>query len=71
MNTRTQTKPKFFDCVQHTIEQLNALNESCDGCLIETDQREELCLLILAAAKDAGLESDDDVTEQWRNGELI
>ncbi len=52
--------------VQLTVEQLNTLNESCDGCLIETDQREVLCALILAAAKDAGLESDDDVTEQWR-----
>lgn len=52
--------------VQHTVERLNTLNESCDGCLIETDQREDLCALILAAAKDAGLESDDDVTEQWR-----
>ena len=57
---------KILQLVQHTVEQLNTLNDSCDGCLIETDQREDLCALVLAAAKDAGLESDDDVTEQWR-----
>lgn len=46
--------------------QLNELNATCNGCLIESEQREDLCLLILAAAKNMGLESDDDVTEQWR-----
>lgn len=57
---------EILGLVQHTVEQLNALNDSCDGCLIETDQREDLCELILAAAEDAGLESREDVTEQWR-----
>ena len=52
--------------VQYTVEQLNKLNDACNGCLIETDQREDLCALILAAAKDAGLKSEDDVTEEWR-----
>jgi hypothetical protein len=52
--------------IQSTVEKLNMLNESCDGCLIETDQREDLCELILTAAKRGGLETDEDVTEQWR-----
>jgi hypothetical protein len=38
-----------------------------DGCFIETDQREQLCPLIIAAAKRAGLVSDvNDITEGWR-----
>ena len=56
----------ILGAIQSTVETLNRLNESCDGCLIETDQREDLCELILVAAKKRGLETDDDVTEQWR-----
>jgi hypothetical protein len=52
--------------VKTTVLALNALNDECDGALIETDQREQLCELILEAANAAGLATDDDVTEQWR-----
>ena len=57
---------QILAAVQNTVEKLNELNKSCDGCLIETDQREDLCQLILTAAENAGLETDHDVTEQWR-----
>lgn len=53
--------------VKTTVLALNVLNDECDGALIETDQREQLCELILDAANAAGLATDDDVTEQWRN----
>ena len=66
VNEETLNKAVIMDAIQNTVERLNALNESCDGCLIETDQREDLCELILVAAKKAGLETDDDVTEEWR-----
>ena len=46
---------------------LNALNEDCGGNLIETGEREALCDLIERAAREAGLpESDEDITEAWR-----
>jgi hypothetical protein len=52
--------------VKEALLDLNALNEKCDGSLIETDQREKLCMLILTAAKQAGLDADNDITERWR-----
>ena len=52
--------------VKRVIVKLNKLNASCGGALIETDQREDLCLLIQTAAGNAGLEADQDVTAEWR-----
>lgn len=52
--------------VRKTVLALNVLNDECNGALIETEQREELCDLIQHAACEAGLETGDDVTEQWR-----
>jgi len=52
--------------VRQIVLDLNALNKECGGRLIETDQREYLCELILIAAKLAGLEADEDITEEWR-----
>jgi hypothetical protein len=57
---------EILKTIQDAVEQLNRLNDSCNGCLIETDQREDLCELLLVAAKNAGLATDNDVTEQWR-----
>lgn len=54
------------EAVKNAVLGLNALNEGCDGSLIETDQREELCQLILVAAVQAGLDTDEDITEEWR-----
>jgi len=56
------------DAVQKIVTDLNALNEKCECSLIETDQREDLCELILVAAKAAGLDTDEDhITEgrEW------
>jgi hypothetical protein len=53
--------------VKNTILRLNKLNERCDYSLIETDQREAICPLIIFAANQAGLESSQyDITEEWR-----
>lgn len=52
--------------VEKTVLALNTLNDECDGSLIETDQREELCELIQGAANAAGLEASEDITEPWR-----
>ena len=57
----------ILKAVKAAVIKLNKLNELCDGFLIETDQREQLCPLIIAAAKRAGLVSTvDDITEEWR-----
>ena len=53
--------------VKTAVVKLNKLNDRCDGSLIETDQREQLCELIITAARGAGLSSDKyDITEEWR-----
>lgn len=52
--------------MQDVVLALNALNGRCDGSLIETDQREQLCELILRAAQAAGVGSGEDLTETWR-----
>jgi len=59
-------EPAILDCGKKAVLDLNALNESVDGCLIETDQREDLCENILLAARKDGLASDKDITEEWR-----
>jgi hypothetical protein len=57
----------IMKAVRTAVVKLNKLNEKCNGMLIETDQREDLCELILSAAKQAGLKSDaGDITEEWR-----
>lgn len=54
--------------VERVVRALNELNVDTDYCLIETDQREQLCEIIIAAASDAGLESEEyDITEPWRD----
>jgi len=52
--------------VKRVVIALNELNSDCDGALIETDQREDLCHLILMAAKSGGLLLTEDITYQWR-----
>lgn len=53
--------------VKTAVLALNDLNDECDGSLIETGQREEICELIISSATRAGLESEEyDITEEWR-----
>ena len=53
--------------VKDTVLALNALNEACEHSLIETDQREEICGLIIKAALSMGVGNGDDITEEWRD----
>lgn len=59
-------KGKILDSVKIAIEKLNKLNEQLNGELIETEQREDLCDFIMKAVIRAGLDTEDDVTEEWR-----
>src|SRR5215213_5915562 len=56
----------ILHCVKKAVLDLNALNDSVGGSLIETDQREDLCEYLLLAAQSAGLKRNDDITEEWR-----
>ena len=60
------SQDQIRDAVQRSVIDLNRLNEEAGEGLIETDQREDLCELILHAAVNAGLDTDEDVTEEWR-----
>ena len=51
---------------QSVIIRLNELNERCDECLIETDQREQICEFIDLVLSRASISVDGDVTEEWR-----
>lgn len=52
--------------VEDTVLRLNELNDECGHMLIDVDQRNPLCELILTAARCAGLPGDEDVTQAWR-----
>lgn len=53
--------------VEKVVLALNELNEATDYALIETSERESICILIQDAAVECGLKADlDDVTEEWR-----
>ncbi len=52
--------------VKSVVLELNELNDETEGRLIETDQREDLCQIILLAAARAGLDGEQDHTEEWR-----
>ena len=60
-----------LDSVKHTVKDLvlslNDLNARCDECLIETDQREEICEFILKVVANANVEFTGDLTEEWRD----
>nr|WP_298828980.1 hypothetical protein [uncultured Planococcus sp.] len=51
--------------VKETILRLNALNEDYNF-FIETLEREELYDFIMEKAQNAGLETEEDITEEWR-----
>ena len=63
---RTPTK-RVLPLLRATVEQLNSLNTSCNGVLIETDQREDLCAILCRAARNAGVQKKGDLTEPWRD----
>ena len=55
----------ILEYVQEIVIGLNELNEQFDYFL-ETLEREELCEFIIKAANAAGLETEEDITEEWR-----
>jgi hypothetical protein len=59
------SQKKMLTCVKEIVQKFNELNEQYDY-FIETTEREELVDYILSVADLVGLETKDDVTEEWR-----
>jgi hypothetical protein len=59
------TEEEILKCVKKVVISLNELNENYDY-FIETMEREELYEFITEAARIAGFESKEDITEEWR-----
>jgi hypothetical protein len=67
LSTAPKAEPeRVFKATERAVTKLNKLNSTCDGALIETDQREDLCKLITSAVKKRGLTTKGDITETWR-----
>ncbi len=59
------TEVKIMQVVKEVVVNINELNDEHDY-FIETMEREDLYEFIDTAARIAGLESEEDITEEWR-----
>ena len=65
-----RTNAEIIAQVEITVKALNELNSKCGCSLIETDERERICEIIIEAAKACGYQvpdEDDDITFEWRD----
>lgn len=68
--TSKRSNDEILSQVEVTVKALNKLNEKCGYSLIETDERENLCSIIIEAARLCGYQfpdDDDDITYEWRD----
>ena len=66
IESEKQTLESAKNHIKTLVLSLNALNESCDDCLIEASQREDICEFIQKVTSAANIEFVGDVTEEWR-----
>ena len=69
LNRIKVTDENIMSQVRRVVLRLNKLNNTTDGCLIETDGRESIWEIIQTAAIDCGLNVEDeeeDITMEWR-----
>lgn len=62
---KNPTEEEILERVKKVVLEFNQLNEEFDY-FIETMEREELYEFIDGVARAAGLDTDDDITEEWR-----
>ncbi|MBT2684530.1 hypothetical protein [Bacillus sp. ISL-37] len=62
---KTPTEKTILKKVKEVVIEFNRLNEEYDY-YIETLEREELYEFIAEKARQAGLKTEDDITEEWR-----
>lgn len=65
LRLRDPAEKQILKQVEKTVLRLNALNDQYDY-FIETMEREELQEFLMEKAQEAGLETEEDVTEEWR-----
>lgn len=68
----TAPENEKVELFREAVEMLNALNRENDECLIETEERQDLCLLFDHIASAAGLEpkkygGGDGIASEWRD----
>jgi len=63
----TQTLDSTKNHIRDLVISLNELNDECGQCLIETDQREDICEFIQKVVSTTNVELEGDVTEEWRD----
>jgi len=66
MEEETQTLNSAKNHIKDLVTSLNELNDDCAQCLIETDQREEICDFIQKVLSTANVKFEGDITEEWR-----
>jgi response regulator RpfG family c-di-GMP phosphodiesterase len=66
MGAEIQTVDSTKNHIKYLILSLNELNDDCGQCLIETDQREDICDFIQKVITKANVEFEGDVIEEWR-----
>ena len=66
--SKTKTKEEGFKIVKRLVNDLNKLNEKCEHQLIETDQREQICAIIMLSGNMKGYNSKtEDFTQNLRD----
>ena len=66
MEAEVQTVESAKEHIETVVVSLNSLNHQCGDCLIETEQREDICQFIQKVISAANIEFVGDATEQWR-----
>ncbi|PKI17512.1 hypothetical protein CXF71_03680 [Colwellia sp. 12G3] len=66
IESEIQTQDSAKAHIKALVLSLNTLNESCDDCLIDASQREDICEFIQKVTSAANIEFVGDVTEEWR-----
>ncbi|TWX71858.1 hypothetical protein ESZ36_01095 [Colwellia demingiae] len=66
MESEVQTVESAKGHIEKVVLSLNSLNHQCGDCLIETEQREDICQFIQKVISAANVEFAGDVTEEWR-----
>ncbi|HNX58987.1 MAG TPA: hypothetical protein PKK43_07795 [Spirochaetota bacterium] len=65
--SKLDNKDAFIQEVRKTVLALNDLNEKVDCSIIETDQREDICDILIYSGFLLGFnKKDEDITEEWR-----
>jgi len=66
IESEAQTNDSAKQHIKTLVLSLNTLNESCDDCLIDTNQGEDICEFIQKVVSAANVDLRSDVTEEWR-----